>query len=232
MKTILALMAMLTATGVSREKELGGKWSWEGRHERLIAEIKERQIETYDIVFLGDALTELMKSENLGNKAVFEEYYGGMKTLNLGIQGDRAENLLWRLENGELDGYQAKLFRIHIGTCNLPRRGKLERVAESVKAIIELVKAKHPEAKIELVAVLPRYDSRFHNRFSRIKALNALLMELADGERTVWTDAWNEFMDENGKPKSELYSGMLYLKPQGYRTLFEFERSRQAEMLR
>ena len=232
MHLAMILAAMLAVTGTSRERELGGRWSWEERHRQLVSKIAENPEATYDIVFIGDGLTELMANVRQGNDAVFAEYFGKYRTFNLGIQGDRAENLLWRLENGELDGYQAKLFRIHIGTCNLPRRGKLEKVAESVKAIIELVKAKHPETKIELVAVLPRYDSRFHNRFSRIKALNALLMELADGERTVWTDAWNEFMDENGKPKSELYSGMLYLKPQGYRTLFEFERSRQAEMLR
>lgn len=232
MKIMLAIMAILAAAGVNREKELGGKWSWEGRHEKQLEEIKDRRTETYDIVFLGDSLTELMKSEYLGNKAVFEEYYGSLETLNLGIQGDRAEHLLWRLEHGALEGYKARLFRIHTGTSNLTRRGSLDGAAECVKAIVELVKAKHPEAKIELVAVLPRSDSQFHNRYKRIKNFNVMIKEAADGERVCWFDPWDAFTDAEGKIRPELYSDMQHLNPEGYRTLFKAEQTLQAELLR
>lgn len=137
MHLAMILAAMLAVTGTSRERELGGRWSWEERHRQLVSKIAENPEATYDIVFIGDGLTELMANVRQGNDAVFAEYFGKYRTFNLGIQGDRLENLVWRLENGALDGYRAKVFRIMAGSNNLPQKWPPAMLAEGVGRLVE-----------------------------------------------------------------------------------------------
>lgn len=221
MQMVAILCAMLAVTGVSREPETGKRWSWEGRHAQFLETIAANGEKPYDIVFLGDSLTELMTSEPRGNREVFEEFYGGLNTLNLGIRGDRIENLVWRLEHGELDGYRARLFRILIGTNNVPKRWTAEEICAGVRQIAEMVAAKHPEAKIEIVSILPRDDRKCpRDGMERIRNANRLLAGICDGEKVVLVDASAKFLDERGLIKMEFYTDGLHLSPDGYRTLF------------
>ena len=58
------------------------------------------------------------------------------------------------MQNGELDGYQARLFVMMIGTNN--GRDSVEAVVNGIAAIVKEIKTKQPQAKI-LLSNLPGY---------------------------------------------------------------------------
>jgi len=47
-------------------------------------------------------------------QTVWDQAFGSRKAANFGTQGSGAESLLWRMQNGELDGYQAKVVVLHV----------------------------------------------------------------------------------------------------------------------
>ena len=69
----------------------------------------------YDIEFIGDSITQGW--EGAGNN-VWQEFYGQRKCINMGVSGDRTQNVLWRFEQGQLDGIKAKVAVVMIGTNN------------------------------------------------------------------------------------------------------------------
>src|SRR5579862_6900548 len=85
------------------------------RHTEFLNDIKKMHGRV-NLVFVGDSITDGWR---WGGKAVWDKNFDTHHdALNLGVSGDRTEHVLWRLQNGELDGYQAKLFVIMIGTNN------------------------------------------------------------------------------------------------------------------
>lgn len=232
MQLAAILAVMLAVVGTSRERELGGRWSWEARHRELAAKIAANGEETYDIVFIGDGLTELMASSRQGNDGVFAEYFGKYRTFNLGLQGDRLENIIWRLENGALNGYKAKVFRIMAGSNNLPQKWPPAMIAEGVGRIVELIQQKHPEAKVEIVAILPRADRRMSKGgMDRLQAANLLIGRLADGTNVAVVDIAQEFLTADGLIKRANYRDGLHLSPEGYRALFAAEQETIGKLL-
>ena len=83
---------------------------WEDRHAQKLAQIAESGGEI-DIVFIGDSITHNWEGargpgSDFGGKPL-AELKKKYSVLNLGFGGDATQNVLWRLENGELDGYAA-----------------------------------------------------------------------------------------------------------------------------
>lgn len=46
-------------------------------------------------------------------------YYAPLGVANYGIAADRTEHVLWRIENGEVEGLNPRLIVLEIGTNNL-----------------------------------------------------------------------------------------------------------------
>jgi hypothetical protein len=102
------------ATGaecVPATRDNSAKW-WMSRHERFVAQAKRGNI---DILFMGDSITDNWRSKGSN---VWNEYYAPRHAANFGIGGDRTQHVLWRVENGELDGIHPKVTVLMIGTNN------------------------------------------------------------------------------------------------------------------
>ena len=86
------------------------------RHEVLVVQAKKGGVDLY---FEGDSITDFWTSNRKGNgHAVWDKEFGGWNPGNWGIAVDRTENVLWRLQNGELDGVTPKAVVLMIGTNN------------------------------------------------------------------------------------------------------------------
>ena len=145
----------------------GRKWrtdSWKDRCLAKQAEIAANESRVFDVVFFGDSITHNWERDDAWGvyaqyggfgKEVWTNVFANLRVLNIGIGGDRTQDLLWRGMNGDLDNYAAKMFVVMIGTNNV-RANSPEEIAAGVKAVVELVKAKHPESKILLYAIFPR----------------------------------------------------------------------------
>ena len=141
----------------------------------------------FDVVFAGDSITDFWQTtgSNVLNR-IRKDY----SVLDIGYAGDTIQELLWRLENGELDGYKAKCIMLMAGTYNTWKRKaeKAESVAAGVKRILEVIAEKQPKAKVLLLPIFPVGDTPgYPTRATNAKA-NELIRELADGERVVWVD--------------------------------------------
>src|SRR5436190_7359784 len=100
-----------------RTKEYG--WmsvkTWNDKHESFVKRAKEGKI---DLLFLGDSITE-----GWGNNAVWQKQYGALNAANFGIGGDMTQNVLWRIQNGEIEGISPKVIVLMIGTNNFGLEG-------------------------------------------------------------------------------------------------------------
>lgn len=62
------------------------------------------------MVLLGDSITQGWGGGWNGPdfNAIWKQFFSKYKTLNLGISGDKVENILWRLDHGAMDGLHVK----------------------------------------------------------------------------------------------------------------------------
>ena len=134
MKNLLGLCAAIlfcgSAFGFESVPRLHEDW-WKQKFERNRKMIAESG-GTFDIVMLGDSITHYWEvGEGRDESRDIEILERKYKMLNCGYGGDHIENLLWRVRNGELDGYKARLVTLMIGTNNYA--DPVERIAEGVR---------------------------------------------------------------------------------------------------
>jgi len=179
------------------------------------------------LVFLGDSITAGWAGRG---KEVWDEVWAPLGAANFGIGGDRTEHLLWRLDNGNYDGLEAKLTVLMIGTNNTGHQGRPspehgdavyqsppEDTAAGVAAVIEKLREKQPGMKILLLAIFPRGADADDPMRQQNEATNALIAELADGETVHYLDIGEAFLEPDGTLSEEIMPDLLHLSPLGYR---------------
>lgn len=197
----------LATTPAERTKEA---W-WPKRFEEKLALAKK---EKFDLVFIGDSITHGF--ENAG-KAVWEKYYAPRKALNIGFSGDRTEHVLWRLDHGALDGQSPKLVVIMIGTNNTGhRKDPPEQIAAGVRAILDRLAQKTPQAKVLVLGIFPRAAKPDDPpRVNNDKA-NTLIAKFADNKRVFYLDINQKFLERDGTLTKEIMPDLLHPKQKGY----------------
>ncbi len=169
------------------------------------------------IVFLGDSITDFWRK---AGKAVWDERIAPLDAVNFGISGDKTENLLWRLDSGNLSGKMSpKLVVLMIGTNNW--QDKPEDTAQGIKAILEKIREKQPKAKILLLAVFPRGANQADPKRQVNEKLNALIKKFAEGTRNqiYWLDINRVFLEKskNKTLTKEIMPDLLHPSEEGYR---------------
>ncbi|CAL8118264.1 unnamed protein product [Orchesella dallaii] len=132
------------------------------------------------IVFLGSSIVE-----NWGNEGrpVWEANYAPLGAINYGIGGDRTEHVIWRIDNGELDGLSPKLVVLYIGSNNVPVHPNNDDVVRGVNTVVDRLHAKLPNTNILLVGTFPRADqSDVPGTLRRIRDINGKLEVLVGGD--------------------------------------------------
>jgi beta-glucosidase len=123
----------------------------EARIDKITARAKEGDV---DLVFIGDSINQGWEGSG---KEVWNKFYGERKAMNCGIGGDRTQHVLWRLDQGNIDGIHPKLAVIMIGTNNSNGNDNTaEEIGEGIKAIVGKVREKWPDTKILLLGIFPR----------------------------------------------------------------------------
>lgn len=181
--------------------------TWHGIHQNFLNKIKDGKI---DLLFLGDSITEQWR-EN----AVWKKYYSAMNPANFGIGGDLTQNLLWRVSNGEADGFQPKVAVVLIGTNNTGG-DKPEDIARGIAAIVSVLREKLPTTKVLVLGILPRgLDAKTPLR-DKIAAVNQLLEKQADGKMIVYLDLGPKLVDKDGILQADVAPDALHLSEKGY----------------
>ena len=189
---------------------------WMARHEQ---KMKDVQAGGAPVVFLGDSITHFWES-NGGEQ--WKKYFaeGPRRALNLGFSGDRTEHVLWRLDHGELDGYEAKAVVLMIGTNNTGHKPiEVEPPADTiigVRAVLDKIRAKQPKAKIILCAIFPRGATPQDACRRRNSVVNHEIQRFADGKNIYWCDFTQQFMTADGTLPAEVAPDRLHPGAFGY----------------
>lgn len=155
----------------------------------------------FNVVMVGDSITECWKYGKGGPTQ--KKMLGDFSILNLGCSGDTTRNVIWRFDQGFLDGYTADVFQVMIGTNNGP--DSPEDVRTAVGEIIRRIREKHPESKILL---LPIFHMAAKSSTEYREKRNVLLKGLADGKMVLWHDFNKRFYDDGDKISTKiLYDG-------------------------
>jgi lysophospholipase L1-like esterase len=168
------------------------------RHEGFVEMAKGGDI---DLLLHGDSITDWWVQGD-DNKAMFDKYFGGMRTANFAIAGDTTQGVLWGLKNGEGQGFQPKAIMLMIGTNNTGGTNNAgtstaAEVAEGIGAVVLEMRNDFPNAKILLLAVFPRGVPGDSVR-DKITDINRIIAKLDDQRHVFYLDIGSRFLDERG----------------------------------
>lgn len=162
------------------------------RHEGFVETAQKGNI---DLLLDGDSITDWWV-QGPDNQAMFDKYFGSMRTANFAIAGDTTQGVLWGLKNGEGQGFQPKAIMLMIGTNNTGSSSAAE-IAEGIGAVVLEMRNDFPQAKILLLAVFPRSVPGDPVR-DKIAEINRTIAKLDDQRHVFYLDIGAKFLDEKG----------------------------------
>ncbi len=169
------------------------------------------------LVFVGDSITDAWRRGP--QHELFVERWGKHNPYNIGISGDETQHVLWRIEQGELDGIKPKLVVLMIGTNNIGNRNKMTaaETARGVGCVVEAIKGKLPESKVLLLGVFPRAAKPTDRFRPMIAEINQTIAKLDDGGKTVrYLDISDKFLDAEGNLPKDVMPDALHPNAKGY----------------
>lgn len=202
------------------------------RHEEKVAAVNGGD---YDLVLIGDSIIHALgeiggKYEPL--KETWAKHFAPRKAINLGHNGYRTEQILWNLQHGELDFPRSpKVVMLLIGTNNsddrrFPKVHTAEEIFRGTKAIVELIKQRHPTTKILVLRIFPRGGDNekgispppFNSSAQCIETClraGELTAQLADGKQVFWLDVNHVFLRKDGTINTDMMWDLLHPSPAG-----------------
>jgi lysophospholipase L1-like esterase len=177
-------------------------------HDQLLAKRSQGKI---DIYFEGDSITRRWGATDYPQLLEnWKKNFFGWNAADFGWGADRVENILWRIENGELDDVNPRVIVLLAGTNNVGSKVPTEgieaaatNVTKGLEAVLNAMRVKAPNATIILMGIFPRNDNM--EVMPEIDRINASLAKLADGSKIRYLNINSELADSDGK----LHDGMM-----------------------
>lgn len=168
----------------------------------------------YDLEFIGDSITQGWEGSG---KSVWQAFYGRRKAINFGVSGDRTQHVLWRFEQGQLEGIKAKVAVVMIGTNNSNKDDNSEAdILEGVTAIVQQIRQRQPDTKVLLLGIFPRGQT-FSAQRGKISQVNEALARLEDGKHIFYLDLGPKFIENDGSISKSMMRDYLHPGEAGYR---------------
>ena len=177
-------------------------------HAQLLEKAKQGGI---DIYFEGDSITRRWGATDYPDLlANWNRNFFGWNAADFGWGADTVQNVLWRLDHGELDGVNPKIIVLLAGTNNVGNtvspqgdEAKVAGVTSGVEAILRIMQTKAPNATIVVTAIFPRNDNMA--AMPAIEKINSNLSKLADGKKIRYLNINDKLAYGDGK----LFEGMM-----------------------
>jgi beta-glucosidase len=186
---------------------------WQRRFEGMNARVKQGNV---DLVFIGDSITQRWEQDG---SEVWRKYYSRRNAVNLGIDGDRTQQVLWRLDHGNIDRISPNAAVVLIGTNNI-LGATVEEIADAIRTITEKLRAKLPKTKLLLLGILPRTATNgdLEEDIDRaINEVNRKIAAIANNETVFFVDIGSRFRHEDGSLLREAFvSDAVHLSAKGY----------------
>jgi hypothetical protein len=177
-------------------------------HRQLLEKRTQGKIDVY---FMGTSITRRWGATDYPDfLANWKQNFFGWNAADFGWGADGIEHMLWRIENGELDGVNPKIIVIDAGTNNVGSvpgdQAKIDDITRGLRALIDLCRRKAPNATIVVTGIFPRNDNRSNPLavIPEINRINENLARMADGKSIRYVNVNDRWADATGK----LYDGM------------------------
>ena len=185
---ILSLFASMTA---AQEKSApitpippeNAEW-----HKQLLTQAKKGNI---DVVFFGDSSSAGWTKTGID---VWKKRLEPLKAANFGVNGNSVGQLLWRLQNEEIEGYRPKVAVIWIGHVNIfQNKQNAVDLSDGIMACVQEIHKKQPDTKILLMALVQAYPQWTDKQRATVIDVNKLLAKQADGKKVRLLDVNERF---------------------------------------
>jgi lysophospholipase L1-like esterase len=163
---------------------------WRERHAAQLGEARRRQA---GLVVLGDSIADGWYSSRS-----FTRQWTRERPLNLALPAEQTQHLLWRIDQGALEGLQPRLVVLMVGVFNLIAGFSPEETAAGVEALLSRVRKELPGTRVLVVSLLPAGQAPGDPLRARIEATNRELGALAEPDRVVVVDVGGMFIDADG----------------------------------
>jgi beta-glucosidase len=211
---------------------------WSLRHQDVLQRVKKGNV---DLIMVGDSITH--RWDKAGSE-VWQKYYSKRNAVNLGFGGDRTEHVLWRLQNGEIDGINPKLAVLMIGTNNSKWTPHAEHIFDGIRAVVCELTNRLPDTKILILGIFPRgnleqrkgkkpiQDADYNPQWAKLDKTNKLVSQLADNEKIFYLNINKVFLNEKGQLKKSAMPDLLHPGEQGYKLWAEAMESTIIELMK
>jgi hypothetical protein len=226
---------LVAQTPPTRNAALRAVWTpASGAPKKLLTAVQARNHDSFidraragniDLVFFGTTDTAMWSWPDtpLGGvdrgKRVWDQAFGSLKAANFGSGGTQSEGLLWRMQNGELDGYEAKLVVLHgvgvggisggqpIGNIgDLPIGDRQAEFVAGYARLIAEIRARQPQAKILILPPFPRGRLR-REEWRTVADANAVAYRrLADDRTVFYANFGDRFFLPDGSHNQEMWT--------------------------
>lgn len=184
-------------------------------HEQLLAKRKQGRIDVY---FEGDSITRRWGATDYPQLLEnWKKNFHGWNAADFGWGADRVENILWRLENGELDDVNPRVIVLLAGTNNVGAHVPPDEVTNGLAEVLRVMRTKAPHAVIVLTGIFPRNDNMAV--IPEIDAINANLAKMADGRGIRYLNINDRLADAGGR----LFDGMMNARDKLHPTVFGYQ---------
>jgi lysophospholipase L1-like esterase len=180
-------------------------YEWPKRHREVCDAVRDKHPR---VIFIGDSITHNF------NKLVWARAYDSYHAVNAGFGWDRTENVLWRLQHGELADTAPEVVVVMIGTNNMDLNSAPE-IAAGVRAICGEIHTRQPRTKILLLGIFPRGPRPDATR-AKVAEANKLLAKLDGHDAVTFLDIGATFLQPDGTISREVLQDYLHPSRKGY----------------
>jgi len=185
----------------------GGYAAYLAKHEAQCDAVVKEQPE---LVFIGDSITARWPQELL------QKHFGRLRPVNLGVGGDWIQNVRWRIENGVLGKAPVKAAVLLIGTNNLTAGFSPVEIAQGIRDLAGLLRARAPGCQILVLGILPRGDLLKDPLNDKVRKVNGLLASFQDGKNIHFLDVGSSLVEPDGRLDPSVFPDKLHVALPGF----------------
>ena len=192
--------------------------SWLGAHETLVKKV-QANAGACDVLLVGDSIT-IQWEQGMDKTNSWAKEFPALKGVNIGIGGDKSQNVLWRMDHGGVDALQPRVCLLMIGNNNMffaPETGT-DAAAQGVKTCVDNLRARFPSAPVIVSKILPCHAPGVEF-YENIRKTNSALdtLNLVKDPQVMVLDLWSDFTNADGTLKAELFTNdRIHLNAAGY----------------
>jgi lysophospholipase L1-like esterase len=177
----------------------------------FLEHIRQARSQRTEMVLDGDSISDYWQSTG---RPVFDKVFAPRRAVDFALSGNQTQNVLWRLDHGELDTLHPKLAMVLIGINNMP--GAVEDTVAGVTKVVQEYRAKCPDTHVLLLAIFPHGQLPTDPSRAKIKQVNALIAKLDDGAHVTFLDIGDKFLEPDGTMSAEVMPDFLHPALKGY----------------